>query len=229
MRTCAPWSPPGSECCFQYRIGAPMDKVWLKSYPPGVPAEIDPREHPSVVEMQERSCAQFASLPAFTCMDTTITYAELDHLSRDFAIWLQNRAGLPKGARIALMMPNILQYPVALFGALRAGLVVVNCNPLYTPRELEHQLNDSGAEAIVILENFARTLEQVAAKTRVKTIVTTQLGDLLGFPRSLVVNLVVKHVKKMVPAWKLAGAVPFRDALAEGARPTVTPPTLAHE
>src|SRR5438477_10242058 len=142
-----------------------MEKIWLKSYPPGVPAEIDPREFASLRDILEKKCAQFPSRPAFTCMDTTITYAELDRLSRDFGSWLQNRAGLAKGARVALMMPNCLQYPVALFGALRAGLVVVNCNPLYTPRELEHQLKDSGAEAIVIMENFAHTLQQVAAKT----------------------------------------------------------------
>jgi long-chain acyl-CoA synthetase len=206
-----------------------MEKVWLKSYPPGVPAEIDPREYASLREILAQSCSRYASLPAFTCMDATITYAELDRLSRDFGSWLQARAGLKKGDRVAIMMPNALQYPVALFGALRAGLVVVNCNPLYTPRELEHQLNDSGAEAIVILENFAHTLEQVVSRTRLRTIVTTQLGDLLGFPRSLVVNLVVKHVKKMVPAWNLPGAVPFRQALSEGAGAPLDEPALGHD
>ncbi len=206
-----------------------MEKVWLKSYPPGIPHEIDPFEFASIRAILEESCSKFAALPAFTCMDSTITYAELDRQSRAFGAWLQNRAGLKKGDRVALMMPNVLQYPIALFGTLRAGMVVVNCNPLYTPRELEHQLNDSGADAIVILENFAHTLEQVVAKTRVKTIVTTQLGDLLGFPRSLLVNLVVKHVKKMVPAWNLAGAITFRDALAEGARNALSEPPLGHE
>jgi long-chain acyl-CoA synthetase len=206
-----------------------MEKVWLKSYPPGIPAEIDPNEFASIREILETSCKQFASQPAFTCMDSTISFTELDRLSRDFGAWLQNRAGLPKGARVAVMMPNCLQYPIALFGILRAGLVVVNCNPLYTPRELEHQLKDSGAEAIVIMENFAHTLEQVMAKTGVKTIVTTQLGDMLRFPKSLIVNLVVKHVKKMVPAWNLPGAVPFKDALAEGARATLAAPPLGHD
>jgi long-chain acyl-CoA synthetase len=206
-----------------------MEKVWLKSYPPGVPAEIDPGEYSSVRDIFLQSCSQYASLPAFTCMDATLTYAELDRMSRDFASWLQNRAGLKKGDRVALMMPNMLQYPIALFGALRAGLVVVNCNPLYTPRELEHQLKDSGAVAIVILENFAHTLEQVLPHTPVRTIVTTQLGDLLRFPKSLIVNLVVKHVKKLVPAWSLPGSVPFRDALAEGARSQLTEPPLGHD
>src|SRR5204863_2177685 len=138
----------------------------------------------SIPEILARSCAQFAALPAFTCMDATITYAELDRLSRDFGAWLQGSAGLARGARVAIMMPNLLQYPVALFGALRAGFIVVNCNPLYTPRELEHQLRDSGAEVIVILENFAHTLEQVVGRTPVKKVVTTRIGDLLGFPRS---------------------------------------------
>ena len=133
-----------------------MEKIWLKSYPPGVPEEIDPSQYPSVRDMLEASCARFASRPAFTCMDATISYAELDRLARDFAAWLQNRAGVRKGTRVALMMPNMLQYPIALFGVLRAGGVVVNTNPLYTPRELEHQLNDSGAEAIVILEKIGR-------------------------------------------------------------------------
>jgi len=206
-----------------------MEKVWLKSYPPGVPAEIDAHEFASIPEILARSCARFASLPAFTCMDATITYAELDRLSRDFGAWLQRSAGLARGARVAIMMPNLLQYPVALFGALRAGFIVVNCNPLYTPRELEHQLNDSEAEVIVILENFAHTLEQVIGRTRVKKVVTTRIGDLLGFPRSLITNLVVKHVKKMVPAFRLPGAVGFRDALAEGARQKLDEPALTHD
>jgi len=137
-----------------------VERVWLKSYPPGVPAEIDVGEFASIRAILERSCERFAELPAFTNMGRTLTYAQLDALSRDFASWLQNVAGLAKGARVAIMMPNLLQYPVALFGALRAGLTVVNCNPLYTPRELEHQLIDSGADAIVILENFAKTLQE---------------------------------------------------------------------
>jgi long-chain acyl-CoA synthetase len=204
-----------------------VEKVWLKSYPPGVPAEVRLDEFASIRAILEKSCERFAELPAYTCMGRTLTYAQVDGLSRDFASWLQNAAGLAPGARVALMMPNLLQYPVALFGALRAGLVVVNCNPLYTPRELEHQLNDAGAEAIVILENFAHTLEQVVAKTRVRRIVTTRIGDLLGFPRSLLVNAVVKHVKRMVPPWSLPAPIAFEAALAEGRRHSLTEPPLA--
>ncbi|MBC7803379.1 MAG: AMP-binding protein, partial [Candidatus Parcubacteria bacterium] len=158
----------------------------------------------------------------------TITYAELDRDSRDFGAWLQNVAGLKPGARVALMMPNLLQYPIAIFAVLRAGMVVVNCNPLYTPRELEHQLNDSGAEAIVILENMAKTLEQVIAKTKVKTVVTTQVGDMLGFPKRLLTNFVVKKVKKMVPAWNLPGAIGFGTVLARGRGMKMTETALAH-
>jgi long-chain acyl-CoA synthetase len=206
-----------------------VEKVWLKSYPPGVPAEIRLDELASIRAILEKSCERFAELPAYTCMGRTLTYAQVDGLSRDFASWLQNAAGLAPGARVALMMPNLLQYPVALFGALRAGLVVVNCNPLYTPRELEHQLNDAGAEAIVILENFAHTLQDVLAKTRVQRIVTTQIGDLLGFPKSLVVNAVVKHVKRLVPRWSLPGTTAFNAALAEGRRHSLTEPPLGPE
>ena len=207
---------------------AATGRIWLRSYPPGVPAEIRTDEFASIRAILERSCRRFSDLPAFTCMGGTLTYAQLDGLSRDFGSWLQNAAGLAKGARVALMMPNVLQYPVALFGALRAGLTVVNCNPLYTPRELEYQLNDSGADAIVILENFARTLEEVVGRTRVRSVVTTQLGDLLGFPRSLLVNAVVKHVKKMVPRWSLPGATSFPAALAHGRRNALTEPPLDH-
>jgi long-chain acyl-CoA synthetase len=201
-----------------------VEKVWLKSYPPGVPAQI-PAGSRDIREVLRQSCERFAARRAFTCMDRSLSYAELDRLSRDFGSWLQNAAGLAKGARVALMMPNVLQYPVALFGALRAGMTVVNCNPLYTPRELEHQLVDSGAEAIVVLENFAHTLQQVVSKTRVRHVVTTQLGDLLGFPKSALVNFVVKRVKKLVPPWDLPGSVSFREAPAEGARrPLAEPP-----
>ena len=207
------------------RVEKAVDKVWLKSYPPGVPAEIDRGEFANIRDILHRSCERYAERRAFTCMDRSITFAELERLSRDFASWLQNVAGLGKGARVAIMMPNVLQYPIALFGALRAGMTIVNCNPLYTPRELEHQLKDSGAEAIVVLENFAHTLEQVLARTSVRHIVTTQLGDLLGFPKSLLVNLVVKRVKKMVPAWNLPGSVSFARALSGGARhPLAEPP-----
>jgi long-chain acyl-CoA synthetase len=206
-----------------------VERVWLKSYPPGVPAEANIDEFANIRDILLKSCRDFASLPAFTNMDATIDYAALDRLSRGFASWLQNVAGLKKGDRVAIMMPNLLQYPVALFGILRAGFVVVNCNPLYTPRELEYQLSDSGAKAIVILENFAHTLQEVAGKTAVRSIVTTQLGDLLGFPKSLIVNFVVKHRRKMVPAWELPGSTTFKAALAEGARHALTEPPLGHE
>ncbi len=206
-----------------------VEKVWLKSYPPGVPAEANIHEFANIREILDRSCKKFASQPAFTNMDATISYTELDRLSRNFGSWLQNVAGLQKGDRVAIMMPNLLQYPVALFGALRAGFIVVNCNPLYTPRELEHQLNDSGAQAIVVLENFARTLEEVIAKTKIRKVVTSQLGDMLGFPKSLIVNYVVKHKKKLVPAWNIPGTTSFKAALSEGARHTLTEPPLTHD
>jgi long-chain acyl-CoA synthetase len=203
-------------------------KVWLKSYPPWVPAEIRLDEFASIRAILQRSCERYADLPAFSCMGRTITYAELDGLSRDFGSWLQNGLGLAKGSRLALMMPNLLQYPVTLFGALRAGLTVVNCNPLYTPRELEHQLNDSGADAIVVLENFARTVQEVIGRTRVRHVVTTQVGDLHGFPKSLVMNAVVKHVKRMVPRWELPEATGLGNALAHGRRHALTEPPLEH-
>ncbi len=206
-----------------------MERIWLKSYPPGVAADIDASPYGSIRDILEESARRFADRPAFHCMGRTITFRELDTLSRDFGAWLQGAAGLGKGARVALMMTNLLQYPIAVFGLLRAGLVGVNCNPLYTPRELEHQLNDSGAEAIVILENFAGTLEEVVGRTKVKTIITTRVGDLLGFPRSAVVNFVVKHVKKAVPPFSLPGAVPFGRVLADGASRKLVPPPLAHE
>jgi len=204
-----------------------VERIWLRSYPPGVPAEIRLDEFASLRAVLERSCERFADLPAFTCMGRTLSYSRVDELSRDFASWLQNAAGLAKGARLAIMMPNLLQYPIALFGALRAGLVVVNCNPLYTPRELEHQLVDSGADAIVILENFAHTLQQVAARTALRRVVTTQVGDLLGLPRSLLVNAAVKHVKRMVPPWSLPDTVSFNAALAEGRRHALSEPPLS--
>jgi long-chain acyl-CoA synthetase len=203
-------------------------KVWLKSYPPGVPEEIALDEFSSIRAILERSCERYAELPAFSCMGRTLSYGRLDALSRDFGSWLQNARGLAKGSRVALMMPNLLQYPGALFGALRAGMVVVNCNPLYTPRELEHQLNDSGADAIVVLENFAHTVQEVVGRTRVRHIVTTQVGDLQGFPKSLLVNAVVKHVKRMVPRWSLPEATALPEVLAAGRRQALTRPPLDH-
>jgi long-chain acyl-CoA synthetase len=206
-----------------------VERVWLKSYPPGVPPEADVDRYANVPQLLGESCRKFAALPAFTNMDATLTFAELDRLSRDFAAWLVHGAGLAKGDRVAIMMPNVLQYPVALFGILRAGMVAVNCNPLYTPRELEHQLNDAGAAAIVILENFARTFEEVVARTAVKTVVTTQLGDLLGFPKSAIVNWVVKHRKKMVPPWQIPGAIPLKRALSQGRGRALVEPALGHD
>jgi len=192
------------------------DRVWLKEYMPGVPHDIDPEAYHSLAELLEKSCETFRELPAFENMGVVLTYDDIDRLSQDFASYLQNVIGLNKGDRVAVMMPNLLQYPVAVFGILRAGMVVVNVNPLYTPRELEHQLKDSGARAIVIIENFASTLQQVIAATPLETVITTQVGDLAPFPKSLITNLLVKRVKKMVPPWNLPGSIPFRTALARG-------------
>jgi long-chain acyl-CoA synthetase len=204
-----------------------MERIWLKNYPPGVPTEIDTRQYGSLVELFEKSIRAYGDRPAFTCMGKTITFAELDTMARHFGAWLQAK-GLPKGARVALMMPNCLQYPIAMFGTLRAGCVVVNVNPLYTARELEHQLKDAGVEAIVILENFASVFEQVRAKTSVKHVVVTSLGELLGL-KGAIVNLVVRKVKKMVPAYDLPGAIAFKQALAEGAAAKLVTPLLGHE
>ena len=192
-----------------------MERIWLKHYPAGIPADIDPDKYQSIRDLFEESVAGFGARPAYYCMGREITFAELERMSKAFGAWLQAQ-GLQKGDRVALMMPNVLQYPVALFGVLRAGLVVVNVNPLYTPRELEHQLLDSGAKAIVILENFAHTLEQVIAKTPVKTVVLAAMGDLLGPAKGALVNFVVRNVKKMVPAFQFEHAIRFNDVLAEG-------------
>jgi len=192
-----------------------MERIWLKQYPPGMPTEIDASQYPSLVTLLEESFAKYRDRKAFICMDKAITYGELDTMSRDFAAYLQG-TGLKFGDRVAIMMPNVLQYPVATAGVLRAGMTVVNVNPLYTPRELEHQLNDSGAEAIVILENFATTLEKVVRNTRVKHIILANMGDMLGFPKGAIVNLVVRKVKKMVPAYSLPQAVQFKAAVAAG-------------
>jgi long-chain acyl-CoA synthetase len=193
-----------------------MEKIWLKSYPKGVPAEIDPNRYRSVGEVFDESVKKYADLPAYQNMGRTITFHELEKLSRDFGAWLQSQ-GLAKGARVALMMPNVLQYPISIFGVLRAGYTVVNVNPLYTPRELEHQLKDSGAEVIVILENFATTLQQVLRNAPIKHVVVASLGDMLGL-KGVLVNFVVRHVKKMVPAYDLPGSIRFNVALAQGAQ-----------
>ncbi len=195
-----------------------MNKVWLASYPTGVPAEVAIDAYRSIGDLFSKSVEKFAARDAFVSMGSAITYAELDRLSRDFAAFLQSGLKLPRGARVALMMPNILQYPIALFGALRAGYVVVNCNPLYTARELEFQLADSGAQAIVVVENFAHVLEKCVARTEVAHVVVTGVGDMLGFPKGKLVNFVLRNVKRMVPAWKIPGAVKFRQALRDGAR-----------
>jgi long-chain acyl-CoA synthetase len=206
-----------------------MKKIWLKSYPPGVPEEIDANQFASLGDLFEKSVARFADHTAYVNMGKSISYAQLDSLSRQFAGYLQGELKLGRGARVALMMPNCLQYPVAMFAVLRAGFTVVNVNPLYTARELEHQLRDSGCEAVVIMENFAHTLAEVMGRTSVRHIVVTGLGDMLGFPKSLLVNLVVRHVKKMVPPWSLPGHVGFRDALDKGAAHGLAPVAMTHD
>ena len=198
-----------------------MKRPWLKLYPEGIPAEVDTTAFNSLKHILETSCRRFADLPAYGNMGATITYRELDQLSRDFGAYLQKVAGLEKGDRLAIMLPNVLQYPIALFGAQRAGIVVVNTNPQYTPRELEHQLKDSGAAAIVVLENFAHTLEDVIVRTPVRTVITTQIGDMFPAFKRMLTNLVVKHVKKMVPEWHLAKSIGWVEAMAAGRTQTL--------
>ncbi|MGQ8774191.1 long-chain-fatty-acid--CoA ligase FadD [Serratia sp. NA_112.1] len=195
-----------------------MDKVWLKRYPADVPAEIDADRYSSLVEMFENAVQRYADQPAFMNMGEVMTYRKLEERSRAFAAYLQNELGLQKGDRVALMMPNLLQYPIALFGILRAGMVVVNVNPLYTPRELEHQLNDSGASAIVIVSNFAHTLEKVVFNTQVKHVILTRMGDQLSAAKGTLVNFVVKYIKRLVPKYHLPTAISFRSALQRGRR-----------
>lgn len=206
-----------------------MDKIWLQSYPPGVPAEIDLEEFASVGELFERSCGKYGDRGAFLNMGKSLSYAELERLSGHFGAYLQQVLKLPPGSRVALMMPNVLQYPIAMFGALRAGYTVVNCNPLYTARELEHQLKDSGAEAIVIVENFVHTLQEALPRTAIRQVLVTGLGDQLGFLKGLLVNLVVRHVKKMVPPWSVPGHVRFSDALSQGAAHRLEPVKVTHD
>jgi long-chain acyl-CoA synthetase len=194
-----------------------MERPWLKHYPPGVPAEIDPSRYPSLVAMLEESFQTHAAKQACVCMGKTLTYAEIDAASRAFAAWLQSK-GLQRGARVAIMMPNVLQYPVAIAAILRAGLTGVNVNPLYKPRELEFQLKDSGAEAIIVLENFASVLQEALPHTDVKHVVVASMGDMLGMVKGTLVNTVVRHVKKMVPAYALPAATKFNDALSLGGK-----------
>ncbi len=204
-----------------------MEKIWLKSYPPGVPAEIDYSDYASVGDLFEKCVKEFADRPAFHCMGKTISFAELDEQSAAFGAWIQSK-GLAKGARVAIMMPNVLQYPVCLYGTLRAGCTVVNVNPLYTPRELEHQLKDSGAEVIVVLENFASVLQEVLARTSIKHVVIASLGDRLGL-KGAIVNFVVRDVKKMVPVFDLPSAVRFNSMLSDGAGMSLKPVPTTHE
>jgi long-chain acyl-CoA synthetase len=204
-----------------------VEKIWLKNYPPGVPEEINPEEFPSLKHLFENAFHKHAARPAFSNLGRTLSYAETDELSRRFGAWLQKEAGLKKGDRIAIMMPNLLQYPVAIIGALRAGLTVVNTNPLYTAREVEHQLNDSGATAMLIFEGSCATLQQVISRTPVRKVIVTGVGDLLGFPKGPVANFLIRHVKKLVPAWSLPGSVRFNDVISRGAALTLDPVEVA--
>jgi len=202
-----------------------MERIWLKHYPPGIPAEIDPSRYESLVAMLEESFAKYRERTAFICMDKRLTYGDIDMMSRALGAWLQSR-GLAKGARVAIMMPNVLQYPVAICAVLHAGFTVVNINPLYTASELEYQLKDAGAEAIIVLENFAHTLQQAVGNTDIKHVVVASVGDLLGTIQGTIVNLVVRHVKRMVPAYTLPGATRFNAAIAAGKGMTLTEPRL---
>lgn len=200
-----------------------VEKIWLKAYPQGVPSEIDTQAFSSIVEVLQKSTQRFRASPAFSNLGRTLSYGGLEQYTRNCAAYLQQELGLGKGDIVAIMMPNLLQYPVAIFGALRAGVTVTNINPLYTPRELKHQLIDSGATVIVIVDNFCHALEQVIAETQVKTVITTGIGDLLSFPKSALVNFVIKHVKRMVPAYKLSNPISFTKALQIGGRQTLQP------
>ena len=193
-----------------------MQRTWLQQYQAGVPTDIDPSEYASLRDLFEEAVATHKNKAAYSNMGTNLTFAELDELSRAFAAWLQKKSGLVAGDRVALMMPNILQYPIAVFGVLRAGMVVVNTNPLYTARELEHQLNDSAAKCIVILENFAHVLQQVLPRTALKSVLVTGVGDLLGIPRGFIVNFVLRHVRKQIPPWSMPGTQTFKSALSSG-------------
>ncbi|MEY2873224.1 MAG: hypothetical protein RLZZ373_595 [Pseudomonadota bacterium] len=202
-----------------------MEKIWLKHYPAGVPAEVDVAGYPSLVALLQESFTNYRERSAYRYMGQSLSYGQIDALSQAFGAWLQGQ-GLERGDRVAIMLPNVPQYPVAVAAILRAGYVVVNVNPLYTPRELEHQLKDSGAKALIILENFAHTLQQVRASVPVKTVVLASMGELLSFPKSTVVDFVVRRVKKLVPAYELPGAVRFKDALARGRAMTLRPATV---
>lgn len=201
-------------------------RPWTKFYPKGVPTEINPDAYPSLAALIEDGCRRFANRPAYACLGKIITFAEVDEQSKQFASFLQYDLGMQPGDRIVIQMPNLLQYPIAMFGALRAGMVVVNTNPLYTPREMQHQFKDSGAKAIVILANFAHNLEKIIAQTDIKHVIVTELGDRLGFPKKQLINAVVKYVRKLVPAYSLFGTVSFNDALSRGSRKPMKPVTI---
>jgi long-chain acyl-CoA synthetase len=200
-----------------------MDRIWLKSYPEGVPANIDLNQLPTLAKLIDDSCARFADSVAYVQMGRALKYSDIDRLARSFAAYLQKTARLAKGERLAIMLPNVLQYPIAMFAALRSGLIVVNTNPLYTAPELEHQLADSGATAILVLETFAHVVQKVLPRTKVKHVFVTAVGDLLGFPKSAIVNYVVRKVRKQVPAWHIDGAVSFTQALSQGAALSADP------
>ena len=206
-----------------------MEKLWLNSYEQGVNAEIDITQYSSISDVFRQSVEKFAHQPAFQNMGKTLTYAEVGKLAENFASYLQNVLKLPRGERVAIMLPNLLQYPIALFGILQAGLVVVNTNPLYTPRELEHQLKDSGATTIIVLENFANTLELVLPRTQIKHVIVASVGEMFGFFKGTLMNFVLRKIKKMVPEYRISGAIPFQTTLKEGAAHTFRPVTLTRE
>ncbi len=197
-------------------------RPWLKNYPKGVPANIDPDAFPTLVAMFEDTFKKYAKIPAFTCMGKTLTYEQVDKLSADFGAYLTSR-GLEKGDRIALMMPNLIQYPIALFGALRAGLIVVNTNPLYTPREMHHQFTDAGVKAVIIAENFAANLQKILKDTEIRTVIVTSLGEMLGFPKKQIVNFVVKYIRRIIPKYDIPNTVSFSEALSQGKKFTLKP------
>ena len=205
-----------------------MDKAWLKSYPSGMPETIDVDAYQSVADVFNQAVKEYGSRPAFSNMGTTLTYAEIDQLTAQLAAYLQSLPNMREGDRVAIMMPNVLQNPISIFAALRGGFTVVNTNPLYTPRELKHQLSDSGAKAIIIMENFCHTLTEIIDETPIQHVITTQIGDLLNFPKSMIVNLVVKYIKKMVPGFSFKRSVTFKAALSQGARQTFNPVQRTH-
>ncbi len=205
-----------------------MHRPWLSSYPKGISADIEIEKYASVVEIFEQSVKEFANRPAFSNLGTSLTYSQFDEATKAVAAYLQKTLNLKKGDRIAIMMPNLLQNPVSIFGSLRAGLTVVNTNPLYTARELRHQLIDSGATTIIVLENYAQTVQEIVADTDVKHIVITKMGDMLNFPRSLLINLAVKYIKKIVPAFSLPGAISFQTVVSEGSKQDLEPVHLTH-